>query len=1123
MIIHRCGKVKLRSHVMLLWACLIFILLMTIYFVFTLLIYRHYQGQAQERIEQGVMALEQKLKQRGGDLSQGFPIEGITSELLEHIAYENGCDIYLYAASADSAGSAGSQMLVSSLAAGGVPLPVRDYSVENLPVLGTGVEQWQARQISDENNIIYGARLSLEGKEHAVLLFAQSLDFVRQGVTVLGETLILVFIIVFLLFFPVAAFFIRYSVTRPVERLIAAMNSFDTKQYPHLEEDVGTVEFSSLASAFNRMVKVLRHHDQQVNILSTAVEQSPSAVVITDIEGRIEYVNSRMERLTGYTAEDLKGRSTSIFQSGYTLEEKYGELWQTITNGKVWKEELLNKRKDGTLSWESVVVAPIFAKDATVIKFVATKEDITERKQTRELLRRYEQIISATVDLMAFIDEKFVFRAVNKAYLSAFQKTQEGMTGHTAAKIYGIDFFNQVMKEKLDRCLAGETVHYQTWYNFSPTRRCCLHVSCYPFYTVENEVAGIVMSSHDITGLKVNQDLLRESERRYRQTFETNMAVKLIIDPADGTIVEANQAAAFYYGYSVEQLVAMRITDINQLSPEEIQREMAKAEQEERLYFNFRHKLASGKVRDVEVYSGPLQSGERTLLYSIIHDITDRKQAEKQLVAAKEQAESANRAKSIFLANITHELRTPLNAVLGYTQLLGTDNTLTSKQLNNVQIIRNSGEYLLMLINDILDLSKIEAEKIELVPRVFRLPDFFSEIVDVFRAEAEFKGVRLQCREDQQQPTQPTFVRADELRIRQVAFNLLSNAVKFTPKGGNCLLHSEIKRIGEKKALLTVRVEDNGPGIPRIMQEEIFEPFRQSGERLQYSEGTGLGLAISRKLVRLMGGELQVTNPLNPHHQQREEFEEPGSRFFFTIPVEIMEQERPVQENRHVVTGYSVVKGDIPKKVLVVSRSTSTQAVLENILSPLGFQVGELESKDMLANVWDQKQFRPDAILAVLPTAECEELAVLQQIKKQENYNLLPVIALADEAVFSALEEKQQKDFCTAHVVKPFSGFDLLSVLAEHLPIALIYDNDGDTDGETEDTQEFVAPPYEELEALLLKVRQGDVAGIHRQVSFLVSMDSGKYKEFAMQVELLAEDFQLNMIADLVKRYGIFQ
>jgi len=173
-----------------------------------------------------------------------------------------------------------------------------------------------------------------------------------------------------------------------------------------------------------------------------------------------------------------------------------------------------------------------------------------------------------------------------------------------------------------------------------------------------------------------------------------------------------------------------------------------------------------------------------------------------------------------------------------------------------------------------------------------------------------------------------------------------------------------------------------------------------------------------------------------------------------------------------------------------------------------------------------REQFWPDAIMAVLPSAECEELAVLQQIKEQEKMKLLPVIVLADEAVFSVVEAEQQEDLCTAHVVKPFSGFDLLSVLAEHLPIALVYDNNNDNNGETakgELEAMTIAPPDEELEALLFKVRQGDVAGINRQVSSLLYMDSGKYKKFAEQVERLVGDFQLNMIADLVKRYGIFQ
>ncbi len=815
-------------------------------------------------------------------------------------------------------------------------------------------------------------------------------EAVRQGIMILEESLALVSVFVVVLFLPVIAIFIRHSVVRPAERLIAAMNSFDAEQYPLLEKDMGTLEFSALASAFNRMVKVLWEHDQQVNILLTAIEQSPAAVVITDLEGKIEYVNSRMEQLTGYMAEELKGRSTSIFQSGYTPIEKYDELWQTVNSGQVWKEELLNKKKDGSLSWEFVLVAPIFSKDKKIINFVATKEDITERKQTRELLR--------------------------------------------------------------------------------------------------------------------------QSEKRYRQTFETNMAVKLIIDPADGALVEANQAAVSYYGYSLEQLVAMRITDINQLSPEEVRAEMVRAEREERLYFNFRHKLASGEIRDVEVYSGPLQSGERTLLYSIIHDVTDRKQAEKQLVAAKKEAESANRAKSVFLANITHELRTPLNAVLGYAQLLGMESTLTAKQLDNVQTIRNAGEYLLMLINDILEFSQIEAGKTDCVSKVFRLPGFFSGVADIIKPEMNAKGLTLQFQED---PQLPEFIRADELRLRQVILNLLSNVVKFTPQGGACLLRSELNIISGEQALLTVSVEDNGLGIPLLMQEKIFEPFCQNDERLQYAEGSGLGLAISRQLVRLMGGELEVKSPAKQDVQPNEH---PGTCFFFTVPVEIIEPNQRSAVPRQAVTGYTVHAGDTTKKILIVSGNSSNLAVLDNILSSFGFKVHGVQPDSMLAR--DLDQFRPDAVLAVLPTACCEEQIVLRKIQEQEGLGQLPVIALADYSVFVALEEEQQEGLYTAHVVKPFSGFDLLSVLAEHLPISLSYDHSTER---IESEQKIIPPPEEELRALLVKVRQGDVAGINQQVAGLFAMDAGKYKRFALQVEQLAEDFQLNMIADLIKRYGISQ
>ncbi|MCI5223462.1 MAG: PAS domain S-box protein, partial [Candidatus Electrothrix sp. AR4] len=931
----------MRSHIMIFWLFTLVFFLALIQLSFNLCINRYYQERSRQKVEKGFLCLEQTLKAEKNEQSSDNPADRITQSLLDSIALQSGLEVHFIAGS-------------ERLSSGHRPLSLHDIPAD-LPVLSNRTAHWYGREIFGTENVMYGARISQGEDGYAVILFAQSLEFVQQGISILRNSIIFVFFGFLCLFVPVALLFIHRSITHPVTQLIAAMNAFGWDKSPCLTLRNTAVEFSSLAVAFNRMVDLFQEHDQRVDILSAAVEQSPTAVVITDTEGRIEYVNSKMEQLSGYSAEELAGKQTSIFQSGYTSDEKYDQLWQTVIEGKVWKEELLNKGKDGALLWESVVIAPIFSSDSTISKFIATKEDISEQKRTRELLRKYEQIISATDDLMAFVDGDYMYQAVNNAYLDAFKKTQEEVSGRTVSYLYGAEHFEQVMKEKLDRCLKGEEVHYQTWFDFIGTTRRCMHVSCYPFYTVDDEITGVVLSSHDITGLKLNQELLRESENRYRQTFETNMAVKLIIDPADGRIIEANQAAAVYYGYPVDRLVSMRITDINQLSPDEVRDEMVRAKREERLYFNFRHKLASGAIRDVEVYSGPLQSKGRTLLYSIIHDITERKeaeeklresinaqkQAEQQLIAAKEQAEAANYAKSTFLANITHELRTPLNAVLGYTQLLIDDSALTQKQLNSIRTIHTSGEHLLVLINDILDLSKIEEGKMELVIREFKLPCFFTGIVDIFRARTEINELNLIYQSD---PSLPTVVLADELRLRQVILNLLSNAVKFTQNGGYCLLKSWTESISEKQALLTVVVEDSGQGIAPEMQHKIFEPFRQTGERLQYSEGSGLGLSISRKLVRLMGGDLRVESPLTRHPRQGEG---PGSRFSFTIQIEILENAvAAARETQPLVIGYSTAPRErSPKKLLLVGSKASNRTVLRKVLEPLGFKVNELVDK----------------------------------------------------------------------------------------------------------------------------------------------------------------------------------
>ncbi|MBE0597757.1 MAG: PAS domain S-box protein, partial [Desulfuromonadales bacterium] len=322
----------------------------------------------------------------------------------------------------------------------------------------------------------------------------------------------------------------------------------------------------------------------------------------------------------------------------------------------------------------------------------------------------------------------------------------------------------------------------------------------------------------DITASRAAAASLRESEAVYHGLFADNHAVMLLIDPESGAIADANRAAAAYYGYPQEALQQMRIFDLHTLPPAKIREQMTLARSRGKRRFEFRHRLADGAERDVEVYSGPIRRGGRSLLYSIIHDITDRKQAEAALQEAKLGAEEASRAKSEFLANMSHEIRTPMTVFMAAIEhLLQIDHNPERRQL--LGMAEQSAEWLRALIDDILDFSRIEARRVELEEEPFDLRALVQSTVELLSLQAQKKKLQLKM---EISPAISPLVFGDPARLNQVLINLIGNAIKFTHRGE---VRVGLQRDGDR---LKFTVSDTGIGIPQAKRDLIFHSFSQA-------------------------------------------------------------------------------------------------------------------------------------------------------------------------------------------------------------------------------------------------------------------------------------------------------
>lgn len=501
----------------------------------------------------------------------------------------------------------------------------------------------------------------------------------------------------------------------------------------------------------------------------------------------------------------------------------------------------------------------------------------------------------------------------------------------------------------------------------------------------------------------------------------------------------------------------------------------------------------------VEISKIPLLDTQKqvTGILCLARDISARKQAEQDLLQAKEMAEAANRAKSEFLANMSHELRTPLNGILGCAQILQFDKTLTNSQREDVDIIFRSGNYLLSIINDILDLAKIEADKVELYLTDVNFSVFINDLVELFQIRAQQKNIAFNY-----EPLShlPIGIRADEKRLRQVLINLMGNAIKFTDYGGVTL------KIGYTEGIMQFRIEDTGIGIAQQDMEIVFQPFQQVSDTLHKSEGSGLGLSITQRLLNMMGSELVVSSQLGK-----------GSSFQFELILEdVSDLIKTEKEQPLVVIGYE----GVPRTILVVDDKKENCLVMENLLTPLGFKV--LEATNGRQGVEKAQAILPDLILMDLVMPVMDGFEATRLIKKMPITGDIPII-VSSTSVFDFHKEQSLAAGCDDFLPKPFKVNELLDKLQALLGLHWIYENNYDqaekTDGSDDNNEEVIVwPAVETMRVLLELAKMGDIQGILDIVTELPESDVN-LQAFSRQIIELANDFNDEEIADLIKQH----
>jgi len=803
--------------------------------------------------------------------------------------------------------------------------------------------------------------------------------------------------------------------------------------------------FQILEAVANELsVYLSRKETEEENTrLSRAVQQNPISILITDPEGKVEFVNPAFCETSGYSKEEMLGKVPRILNGGYQTQEYYKEIWDTILRGKTWRGEFHNKKKNGELYWTNAAISPLFDDKGDIMWLVATQEDITEKKRSQQFQEIQFNIAHSMVTSTS-LNELFltVKNELNKIiYAKNFSIALYDSQTNSLTALFGEDEEGFVKNIPPERSLSGRVVKAGEPMLF--TRREIKKLADKGVIdlvgkrseawlgaplTIKDKILGVIfVQSYDnpdaydekaveIMGiiasqlsLYIKQKQTEEFNRKLSKAVEQSPAVIVITD-TEGNIEYVNPKFMKIAGYTPQEALGqnpkiLKSGDHDEAFYKELWDTVLAGKE---WNGEFHNKKKNGELYWESALISPIfnDTGEITHLLGVKEDITEKKKMVAELIRAKDKAEESDRLKTAFLQNMSHEIRTPLNGILGFADLLTGDTTDIYEMKTYASYIKSSGNRLLTLINNILNLSRIEAGSIRIQAKPFVLNRLIVEVWQMFRIQSKKKNI--QFRYHLPVSDEESIIISDEDKISQVVTNLLGNAFKFTSTGNIDLGY---KISGSE---IVFQVTDTGRGIPMEHQVRIFERFYQADISMSRDfEGAGLGLPISKGLVELLGGKMWLESDVGK-----------GTSFYFSLPYN--PSGKLTGQTKEVLSARSKKNNAV---ILIVEDDEASFIYLKTVLD-----LGKIKWLHAFNGLQAIEMCRKNPKIGlVLMDIKLPGINGLEATRKIKAFRLdLPVIAQTAHA-FASDKMAAIEAGCDDFISKPIPKNDLLKIVTKYL------------------------------------------------------------------------------------------